>query len=316
MVAMSITIGVDVGGTKIAAGAVTEEGDLLAQVRKPTPAHSPDAVVKVIAECVNELAKSYSIDAIGIGAAGFVDAARTSVIFAPNLAWRNEPLAQRVEKATGHHVVVENDANAAAWAEFRFGAAAGSTSAIIVTVGTGIGGGIIIDNHLLRGTNGFGAEIGHLNLVPDGRRCGCGRSGCWEVYSSGNALVREAREFATDSPAVAARLLELGGGEPQGITGLMVTQAAQEGDATAIECFNTLGRWMGAGLADLAAVLDPEIFVLAGGVCEAGDLLLEPTRRSFERCLTAGSFRPAIPIAIATLGNEAGIIGAADLARQ
>ena len=178
------------------------------------------------------------------------------------------------------------------------------------------GGGVIINNQLLRGTNGFAAEIGHIPLVPHGRPCGCGRFGCWEAYSSGNALVREARDVATDSPAVAARLLELGGGEPQGITGLMVTQAAQEGDATAIECFNTLGRWMGAGLADLAAVLDPEIFVLAGGVCEAGDLLLEPTRRSFERCLTAGSFRPAIPIAIATLGNEAGIIGAADLARQ
>ncbi len=313
---MSITIGVDVGGTKIAAGAVSEEGELLAYVRKPTPANNPDSVVGVIAECIDELVLSYEVEAVGIGAAGFVDAERSSVIFAPNLAWRNEPLADRVSKRTGFDVIVENDANAAAWAEFRFGAAAESNSAIIVTVGTGIGGGIIIDNQLLRGTNGFGAEIGHINLVPDGRRCGCGRSGCWEVYSSGNALVREAREFATASPAVSSRLLELGDGEPENITGLMVTKAAQEGDATAIECFNTVGRWMGAGLADLAAVLDPEMFVLAGGVCETGDLLLEPTQRSFERSLTAGSFRPVVPIVVATLGNEAGIIGAADLARQ
>ncbi len=316
MVAMSITIGVDVGGTKIAAGAVTEEGELLAHVRKPTPAQSPDAVVGVIAECVNELARSYSIDAIGIGAAGFVDAARTSVIFAPNLAWRNEPLARRVEEATGHHVVVENDANAAAWAEFRFGAASGTSSAVIVTVGTGIGGGIIINNQLLRGTNGFAAEIGHIPLVPHGRPCGCGRFGCWEAYSSGNALVREARDVATNAPREAARLLELAGGSAENITGPMVTKAAEEADATALACFTAIGSWMGFGLADLAATLDPEIFVLAGGVCETGDLLLAPTRESFHNLLTAAAHRPVIPIGVAMLGNEAGIIGAADLARQ
>ncbi|MFT0847921.1 ROK family glucokinase [Actinomycetaceae bacterium L2_0104] len=313
---MSITIGVDVGGTKIAAGAVTEDGELLASVRKPTPAQSPDAVVGVIAECVNELAKSYDISAIGIGAAGFVDAARSSVIFAPNLAWRNEPLARRVEEKTGQHVVVENDANAAAWAEFRFGAAAGTNSAIIVTVGTGIGGGIIISNQLLRGTSGFGAEIGHINMVPHGRPCGCGRFGCWEAYSSGNALVREARDFATNAPGESARLLELAGGDPEKIVGTMVSQAAEEGDATALACFRSIGYWMGSGLADLAATLDPEMFVLAGGVCETGDLLLAPTRDSFRNLLTAASYRPEIPIGVAMLGNDAGIIGAADLARQ
>lgn len=313
---MSITIGVDVGGTKIAAGAVSDDGKLLAYVRKPTPAQSSDAVVATIAECINELADSYSIDAVGIGAAGFVDADRASVIFAPNLAWRNEPLAERVNKATGHHVIVENDANAAAWAEFRFGAASGTKSAVIVTVGTGIGGGIIINNQLLRGKNGFAAEIGHISMVPHGRPCGCGRYGCWEVYSSGNALVREARDFATNAPEESARLLELAGGSPEAITGLMVTKAAEEGDATALACFNSIGYWMGSGLADLAATLDPDMFVMAGGVCETGDLLLGPTRESFRNLLTAAAFRPDIPIGVAMLGNEAGIIGAADLARQ
>ncbi|MGO1590780.1 MAG: ROK family glucokinase [Ancrocorticia sp.] len=313
---MSVTIGVDVGGTKIAAGAVSESGEILAYVRKPTPAGDPDSVVAVITECVNELGKSYEAEAIGIGAAGFVDADRKSVVFAPNLAWRNEPLAVRVSERTGRAVVVENDANAAAWAEFRFGAASGTKSAILVTVGTGIGGGVIMNNQLLRGAHGFAAEIGHIGLVPDGKLCGCGLKGCWEAYSSGNALVRAAREFATESPAVATRLLELGRGKPEGITGLMVTQAAQEGDALAAECFNQIGYYMGKGLADLAALLDPEMFVLAGGVCEAGDLLLDPTRRSFESSLTARTFRPTIPIGVATLGNEAGIIGAADLARS
>ena len=313
---MSVTIGVDVGGTKIAAGAVSDTGEILAYVRKPTPAGDPDSVVRVITECVAELEKSYTVDSIGIGAAGFVDAERKSVVFAPNLAWRNEPLALRVSERTGRSVVVENDANAAAWAEFKFGAAAGTNSAVIVTVGTGIGGGVIINNELLRGAHGFGTEIGHICLVPDGKLCGCGLKGCWEAYSSGNALVRAAREFATESPAVATRLLELGGGIPEGITGVMVTKAAQEGDELAIKCFNHIGHYMGIGMADLAAVLDPEMFVLAGGVCEAGDLLLDPTRRSFESSLTARSFRPAIPVGVATLGNEAGIIGAADLARR
>lgn len=316
LVPMSVTIGVDVGGTKIAAGAVSDEGEMLAYVRKPTPAGDPDSVVRVITECVAELEKSYEVVSIGIGAAGFVDAARKSVVFAPNLAWRNEPLAVRVSERTGRTVVVENDANAAAWAEFKFGAAAGTKSAIIVTVGTGIGGGVIINDELLRGSHGFATEIGHIGLVPEGKLCGCGLKGCWEAYASGNALVRTAREFATESPTVAARLLELAGGTPEGISGIMVTQAAQEGDPLSIKCFEQIGHYMGKGMADLAAVLDPEMFVLAGGVCEAGDLLLDPTRRSLADSLTASSFRPAIPVGVATLGNEAGIIGAADLARR
>ena len=313
---MSITIGIDVGGTKIAAGAVSEDGEMLAYVRKPTPAQSSDAVVDVIAECIDELARSYEIEGIGIGAAGFVNSRRDSVIFAPNLAWRNEPLAARVGYKTKRHVIVENDANAAAWAEFRFGAAKGTQSAAIVTVGTGIGGGIIINNELIRGTNGFGAEIGHMRLVPDGRECGCGLHGCWEVYASGNALVYEAKERARNNPEEATKLLELADGNVDDITGPMVTRVAEKGDPVGLACFEAIGSAIGVGLANLAAALDPEIFVLAGGVCETGDLLLAPVRKSFDKHVTAPKDRPAIPITVATLGNDAGIIGAADLARH
>ena len=190
---MSVRIGIDVGGTKIAAGAVGDDGEVLAFLRKPTPASDPSAVAGVIAECVRELARSYDVRGVGIGAAGFVDGTRTTIVFAPNLAWRNEPLALRVADATGLPVVVENDANAAAWGEFRFGVAAGYSSVVVVTVGTGIGGGIIVDGRLLRGSGGFAGEIGHINVVPGGLRCGCGLAGCWEVYSSGTALVRRRR---------------------------------------------------------------------------------------------------------------------------
>lgn len=309
---MSMTIGVDVGGTKIAAGLV-RDGQIIASLRKPTPAHDADAVVQTIVDCITELPQSDSVARVGIGAAGFVTADRREVVFSPNLPWRNFPLAQRVEDATGKRVVVENDANAAAWAEYRFGVAVGAQSVAVVTVGTGIGGGIIIDGQLIRGASGFAAEIGHICLEPTGHRCNCGLTGCWEAYSSGSALVRDARQVTHENPTYAARLLELAGGSAEAVTGHMVTQAAQEGDPCALACFNNIGHWMGYGLADLAAVLDPEVFVLAGGVCEAGDLLLTPTRESFEKLLTARAYRRTPQIMIATLGPSAGVIGAADL---
>ena len=308
---MRVNIGVDVGGTKIAAGAVDDNGEILALVRKPTPASSSDAVADTIGECVKELAGSYDVEAIGIGAAGFVNRERTTVVFAPNLAWRNEPLAEKVSQATGHRVVVENDANAAAWGEFKFGAASEHSSAVVVTVGTGIGGGIIVDGGLLRGAGGFAGEIGHIVVNPGGQRCGCGGLGCWEAQASGTALVRIARKLAADSPVYGARMLKLASGRE--ITGLDVTRAAQADDPAALECF---AEMIGIGMATLSAAIDPDVFVLAGGVSESGDLLAVPARAAFEKSLTAKEFRPAPLVKLATLGNNAGIIGAADLARR
>ena len=313
---MSLTIGVDVGGTKVAAGVVDEHGVILARTRRPTPSTSPADVEQTIASVVAELRALHDVEAVGIGAAGFVDAERSTVLFAPNLAWRDEPLRDEVAKLVGLPVVVENDGNAMAWGEYRFGAGRGETHLVCVTVGTGIGGGLVIDGNLFRGRFGIGAEFGHVQVVPDGRRCGCGQRGCWEQYCSGRALLHEAREIADVQKLWGARLLELGGGRPEGIEAPEVTTAAREGDPAALACFEEVGSWLGQGLADLAALLDPGAFVVGGGVSDAGELLLEPARRTFALTFTGGGARPHPQIRLAELGNEAGLVGAADLARS
>jgi len=313
---VSLAIGVDVGGTKVAAGVVDEQGRIIARLKRSTPAASPLLTEQAIAHVVTELLAGHEVTAIGLGAAGFVDGARATILFAPNLAWRDEPLKQRVEERLGRAVVVENDANASAWAEARFGAARGYRDVMLVAVGTGIGAAIIIGGELYRGRWGIAGEPGHVRVVPDGRLCGCGNRGCWEQYASGNALVAEAREFARRTPKGAMRLLQLGGGLPEGISGPEITQAATEGDPAALRCFQTVGGWLGQGLADLAAVLDPACFVIGGGVSEAGELLLEPARTAFERALTGRGHRPFAEISVAQLGENAGIVGAADLARE
>jgi glucokinase len=213
--------------------------------------------------------------------------------------------------------VVENDGNAAAWGEFAFGAGIDVNDLTLVTVGTGIGGGIIIGDRLLRGSHGTAGEIGHMNVVPNGRPCGCGRHGCWEQYASGSALVREARALAADRRSEAGLLLSLGDGTPEGVHGAHVTEAALAGDPVAIDAFTVVGTWLGRGLADLAAVLDPAVFVIGGGVSEAGDLLLDSARETLTAKVGGSSNAVPVPaVRTATLGNEAGLIGAADLARR
>jgi glucokinase len=313
---MTLAIGVDVGGTKVAAGVVDADGQILAKLKRSTPAASPEQTEQAIADVVMELLAHHEVTAIGLGAAGFVDADRATMLFAPNLAWRDEPLKQRVEERIGREVVVENDANASAWAEVRFGAARGFSDVMVVNVGTGIGAAILVNGELYRGRWGIAGEPGHVRVVPDGRLCGCGNRGCWEQYCSGSALVAEAREFARRTPEGAIRLLQLGGGKPEGISGPQITQAATEGDPGALRCFQTIGGWLGQGLADLAAILDPACFVIGGGVSEAGEMLLDPARAAFERALTGRGHRPLAQIRAAELGPDAGVVGAADLARQ
>jgi glucokinase len=313
---VALTIGIDIGGTKVAAGAVDEQGGIIASARRDTPSHDPTKIEEIIADVVRELQASYEIEAVGIGAAGFVDATRATVVFAPNLAWRDEPLRAAIEDRCGLPVVVENDANAAAWAEARFGAGRGQAYLVILTLGTGLGGGLVVDGELYRGRLGIAAEFGHLTVEPGGRRCGCGGRGCWERYASGRALVREAQELASISPGIAGRLLELAGGQPEAITGLAVTQAAQEGDEAALEAFRVIGTWIGHGMASLAAVLDPGMFILGGGVSAAGELLREPAMRTLQERITARAYREVPTVRIAELGPEAGIVGAADLARH
>ena len=312
---MGLTIGIDLGGTKIAGGVVDEEGIIIAHTRRATPVRDAAGTEAVIADIVGELVAEHPAHAVGIGAAGFIDQTRSRVMFAPNLGWADEPLRAEVERLTGLPTVVENDANAAAWGEYRFGAGQGVRHLVAVTVGTGIGGGIVVDGRILRGASGAAAEIGHMQMVPHGLVCGCGLSGCWEQYASGNALVREARHLAGQRRPEASALLELGDGTPEGVQGSHITAAARVGDPVAIAAFDKVGSWLGRGIADLSAVLDPGRFVIGGGVSEAGDFLLAPTIASFLDHLTAREHRPIPEVVLATIGNAAGLIGAADLAR-
>jgi glucokinase len=308
---MTLTIGIDVGGTKIAAGVVDGEGKILEDQRCETPARDTHATQAAIVRLVTELASRHDVKAVGIGAAGFVSSDRATVLFAPNLAWRNEPLGLAVHTQVQLPVVVENDVNAAAWGEFRFGAGADVDDLLMVAVGTGVGGGVVINGQLLRGSFGVAAEIGHMRVVPQGLLCGCGRHGCWEQYASGRALVREARSRVFDGDS----LLDVAGGQPAQIDGQMITREAQAGDALCIALLSDLGYWLGEGIATLAAVLDPGVVVVGGGVAEAGDLLMAPLQKAFDDNLTAAHNRPHLQLRLATLGNEAGLIGAADLAR-
>jgi len=316
MTRLRATIGLDIGGTKISGCVIDSNGVVLAKGRKDTPAQDPGAIVDYSADLIRELSFEREIDAVGVACAAFIDRAGSTVLFAPNLAWRDLPLKQLLESALGLPVTVENDANAAAWGEFRFGAAVGAADMVLVTVGTGIGGGVVTNGALLRGAFGIAAELGHMRVVPGGIRCGCGNRGCWEQYASGTALVREARELVVSGTPHAARLSELCAGDPDRLTGPDVTSAAAEGDPAAVELLSDLGTWIGEGAASVTAILDPELIVLGGGVAEAGGLLIDPAVAAFRRHLTGRGHRPEARFVVATLGNDAGMIGAADLAAR
>lgn len=316
MTPVSLACGIDVGGTKILGGVVDQDGTVVEELRVESPATDVEAIEDAITSLVTELRSRHEIAAVGVGAAGYVDKARAVVMFAPNIAWRDVDLKAELEERLELPVVVENDANAAAWGEFTYGAGHDIDDLLMVAVGTGVGGGVVLDGELYRGAFGVGAEIGHMRVVPDGILCGCGNHGCLEQYGSGSALVREVRAAARGGSLLAAHVLELAGGDPDEITGPLVTEAAQAGDPFAIEQLQVLGRWLGEGIASLTAVLDPAVVVIGGGVSEAGDLLLDPVRAAFGSQLTGRGHRPVLDIRKARLGNRAGLIGAADLARR
>jgi glucokinase len=210
---MSATIGVDIGGTKIAFGVVTPDGDVVARTRRETTPSRPDEIVGAVSDGIAELRLAHDVVAVGVAAAGYIDSARSTVMFAPNLAWRDNPIKAQVEQHVDLPVVIENDANAAAWGEFQFGAARAFDDMLMLTVGTGLGGGLVIGRRLVRGAHGVAAEFGHARAVPDGHRCGCGNRGCWEQYISGTALTREAREMAASGSPLAHGILERAGGK-------------------------------------------------------------------------------------------------------
>src|SRR5665648_816916 len=264
-------IGVDIGGTKIAAGVVDEDGRIIAKTRRDSAGLDVDALDAAVVDACRELAAGYSVGAIGLAAPGFIGADQATVRFTPNLPWRDHPLRDRVAAGLGLAVpiVVDNDANAAGWAEFRFGVGRDVDDMLLLTLGTGLGGAVVAAGRLVLGAWGVAAEVGHMRVVPDGHTCGCGQQGCWEQYVSGSALVRDARSIAGADPQRAARLLELAGGDPAAITGPSITAAALDGDPLSVELLAEVGRWVGEGSATVAALLDPALVVIGGGVAAA-----------------------------------------------
>ena len=313
---MAYTIGIDVGGTKVLGGVVDEFGEVIAIARKDTPRQGGVALTQVIAEIAKELLADHEVTSIGVSAAGFVSSDRKTILATPNIAdWNGVNLDYELTQLIGLPVVIENDANAAAWGEAKFGAGKNQKHMMMLTIGTGIGGGIIVNGALYRGAFGTAAEFGHIRVAPDGHLCGCGARGCFEQYASGKALLRHAREAISATPEIARNLLSRGDGTVAGLTGKAITDAARDGDPVALAAFNTTGQWLGAGIASLSVILDPAYVVIGGGVIDAGEILLKPTRESMERNMPFAGKHPYPQIIAAQLGNTAGLVGVADLAR-
>jgi len=311
---MSLKLGIDVGGTKVLGGVVDHEGKVLARSRKETPREGGLALVKVIAEVARELIAEHHVSSVGVCAAGFISSDRQTVTATPNIVgWNGINLASELEKLLDNRVVVENDAKAAAWGEKRFGSGRPYQTLFVLTIGTGLGGGFINNGELFRGAHGMATEFGHMRAVPNGHLCGCGARGCYEQYAAGSALLRHAREAISASPELARNLLARGNGTIDGVTGQHVTDAARDGDSVAIAAFATTAEWIGSAAANLVAALDPEAIIIGGGVIDAGEILLGPVRDSLKRHLPFSGKYPIPPIVAATLGNDAGLVGAADL---
>lgn len=301
-------IGLDIGGTKIAGAVVDASGDVLMELVEPTPAESDaESVTAVLLDLIERLRTGHDVAAIGVGAAGIVEWPAGKMLWAPNNAYRDWPVREQLEKATNLPVVVDNDANVAALAEARLGEP--YPNMVLVTVGTGIGGGLVMNGEIYRGPTGLGAELGHIILNPDGPRCGCGNHGCFEAYASGTALTRMGRDAAADDPA--GTIARLGAGE---VTGQTVTLAAHHGDETAKALFARLGRWLGVGIASLANIFELDAVVVGGGLVETGELLLAPARAAAREFAYAPTARGVTPVVAATFGADAGKIGAALLA--
>lgn len=305
-----LTVGIDIGGTKIAGGVIDAGGAIVEKLRVDTAEGSgiADAVIGM----VRELAGRHEVAGVGVAVAGFVSKDRSTVIASPNIAWRDVPLRDLVHTGTGLPVIVENDANAAGWAEYRYGAGRGRDQMVMLTLGTGVGGAIVLDGELFHGGHGIAAELGHIRFMRDGRPCGCGQRGCLEQYASGRALQRAADEIA-DGGGIGEGLAALRA-EQGRIRGREIDRLVGEGDPGAIEAVHRIAAALGEGCGGLQAVLDPEIFVVGGGVANLGEALLNPVRRAYAASIPGLQARPLADFVTAQLGNDAGMIGAGDLA--
>lgn len=311
-----LSLGIDIGGTKILGAAVSESGEVVFEKRVPSPAQEPDLMVETVARLIEDLiAEVGEPEAIGVAAAGFIDVTQSVVLYAPNLKWRNEPLRQRIEKRISRKLIIENDANAAGWAEFKFGAARKYDSMVMLTLGTGVGGAIVDGGHLMRGGFGIAGELGHITVVSDGHLCGCGRRGCIEQYASGTALIRQANLLA-DSDKPEGEMLRSLKREKGVISGHEAFEAVMADDSGTLQLVQDSAMYLAKAMASLVAVLDPEVFVIGGGLSELGEKLLGPVREHFAKEIPAAGFRPLAEVIPATFSNQAGVIGAAQLARE
>jgi len=306
-----LTVGIDIGGTKIAGGVVDAGGAIVEKLRVDTPSDTR-ALADAVVDMARHLAAGHEVAGVGVAAAGFVSKDRSTVIHAPNIDWHDEPLRDTLQDRLRLPVTIENDANAAGWAEYRFGAGRGHSDMVMLTLGTGVGGAIVLDGELFRGGHGVAAELGHLRFVRDGLPCGCGQSGCLEQYASGRALQRTAGEIA-DRPGIGDALAAVRA-EKGTIPGPAVSRLVLAGDPGAIEALRVVATALGEACGGFQAVLDPEVFVIGGGVAQLGEDLLEPVRIAYETSLPGFGERPVAEFAIAQLVNDAGIIGVADLA--
>jgi glucokinase len=306
-------IGADLGGTKLLLGVLDAESKVVWESRESSTGQGEEQLVEMLVREIGEAREARpGVSAAGLGIPATIDHDRGVAVSAVNLPIENLPIRELVSGRTDLPVFVDNDANVAAFAEHLYGAARGADNAVMLTIGTGIGGGLILGGEIYRGATGAGAELGHMVISMDGPRCqgNCPGRGCLETFASGTALGREGLNMAEWEPESALGKMLAAGRE---IDGKAVTEAALAGDSTAIKVFGVVGKRLGVGLAGLANIFEPEVIVIGGGVIAAGDLLLEPARRELEARALSPMNRT--PVVAAKLGQDAGMIGAAAMAR-
>ncbi len=307
-------VGIDLGGTFIKGGIVSENGEIILKDQTPTEVNKgADTVAANIAKLTDELLKKAKIDkadvvGIGLGSPGMIDSTLGTVVFSANCGMKDFPLANIVSKHTGLTVKIANDANVAALGEAKFGAAKGMQNVVMITLGTGVGGGVVADGKLLEGNKSAGAELGHMTVVAGGELCSCGRKGCMEAYSSATALIRDTKRAMTahkDSKMWAI-------GDLEKVSGKTAFDYADV-DVYAKEVVENYIEKLAVGLTNFANIFRPEALILGGGVCGQGETLTKPLQELLNRDIFAGTMGPAVPILTATLGNSAGLLGAAAL---
>ncbi|GAA2070205.1 ROK family protein [Williamsia deligens] len=310
-----LTIGVDIGGTSIRAAVVDDRGQIHDSQRAQTPSTAP-ALERCLDMLVDELRSRTEVAAVGLAVAGFLTPDRSVVRFAPHLPWREVAVAREMSTRIGLPVSCEHDANAAAVAERRFGAAGGGRTTLVLAIGTGIGAGLLLEGEVFRGSHGVAPELGHLPVVPDGRPCPCGKRGCWERYCSGTALVDNVVELVAAGLHRTSPLARETEQDPGSLTGRRVAAAAHDGDPLGLAALADFSRWLGYGLALIGDVFDPDLIVLAGGVGASSGLFLDEARDHYAALLTGSGHRRLARIRGTQLGEAAGLIGASAIARS